>query len=98
MSSTPSPDDECGVCGATRENHGDKNHEFSIEGVLTPKKAPAAPRQMAPSPRAAALGADPVARLVIRLVERLAQKGLLDGEDMLKIFGGEDASDRGQTP
>jgi hypothetical protein len=53
---------------------------------------------MAPSPRAAALGADPVARLVIRLVERLAQKGLLDGEDMLKIFGGEDASDRGQTP
>lgn len=85
-----SPDDRCGVCDETRENHGDKNHEFNLEGILIEKKAPQPPRAMAPAVRG--LSSDPVTRLVLRLVERLVAQGILKGDDMLYIFGGDDAS------
>ncbi len=92
-SSQPKADDVCAVCDETRENHGDKQHEFSLDGVLTPKKAGPPPRREPPQERGAqpspaqVLGNDPVARLQIRLIERMVAKGLLDGEDMLYIFG-----------
>lgn len=87
------PDDICGVCNETRENHGDKQHKFSIEGILEEKDPPAPPRQAPPrergqSPEAAALGRDPVAGLVLRLIETLVQKEVLKGDDLVKLFGG----------
>lgn len=97
MTSSPIPkaEDPCGVCEETRENHGDKNHEFNINGQLIPKKAGPPPQTQAPQRRSAPgeqLSKDPVARLQIRLIERLVAKELIDSEDMLYIFGGSDAS------
>lgn len=98
-----SPDDECGVCGTQRDQHGDMNHEFNLDGVLIRKKAPPSASEEAPRTReeaaqsreAGVLAKDPTTRLTLRLVERLVAKGLFDGEDMLYIFGGKDAPDRG---
>ncbi len=92
-----SPDDLCGVCSTKRDEHGDKNHEFNLEGELIPKKKPEPARQSAPQPRGSGLNNDPVARLQIRLVERLVSKGLLEGDDLVYIFGGENENHRGQT-
>jgi len=88
-SSPPKADDVCEVCCETRENHGDKQHEFSLDGVLKTKKAPEPPRNQPPRERGAAgaLAQDPVARLQIRMIERLVAKGMLDGEDLMYIFG-----------
>ena len=98
-SSTVSPDDECGVCGTTRENHGDKHHEFDIDGNLRPKKKAEPARQQAPQTAAGqALARDASTQVVLRLVERLVAKQLLSGDDLLYIFGGGDnASNRGSA-
>lgn len=95
-----SPDDECLVCGTTRENHGDLNHEFSTDGQLVPKKSGAAPRQTPPMPRTAegaALQKDPTNNLLLRLIERLVAKDLLQGQDLLYMFGATDAPYRRDT-
>lgn len=89
-SSQPKADDVCAVCDETRENHGDKQHEFSLDGVLKPIKQGAPARSEPPRERTAAgvaLGNDPVARLQVRLIERMVAKGLFDGEDLMYIFG-----------
>jgi len=86
-----SPDDLCGVCEITRENHGDSHHEFSLEGVLIAKKPGPTPRQQPPgkmSPVAQQMSQDLGINMSLRLVSRLIGKGLLDGEDLLYIFGG----------
>lgn len=94
-----SPDDQCGVCGTIREEHGDKHHEFNLEGMLIDKKPGPPPRNTPPQPRGAGvespLSQDPVARLQVRLIERLVAKGLLSGEDLLYIFGAGNADSRG---
>lgn len=89
---TVSADDVCEVCGETRENHGDKKHKFSIDGQLIPIEPGPKPSN---TPPARAVANDPVARLHLRLVERLVAKGIFDGTDLLYIFGGADASSDG---
>lgn len=90
-----SPDDLCGVCEITRENHGDPRHQFSIEGDLIPvesgppaRATPPRERGEALSPQAAAVNRDPLTGLTLRLIEVLTAKELLSGEDLVKIFGG----------
>lgn len=95
----PSADDICGVCAETRENHGDKRHQFSIDGVLIALKPAPMPKNLAPTPRGQVVGNDPVARMVLRMVERLIAKGVLEGDDLVHIFGGERSEDSGrETP
>lgn len=89
-SSTVSPDDPCAICGTTRENHGDRKHKFSIDGSLNPLDPPA-PRRQAPTPAGQALAKDPTTAMTLRLVEVLIQKGVLLGDDLIHIFGGEKA-------
>lgn len=88
--------DICGVCETQRDQHGDKMHEFNVLGTLIPKAEPEAPRQSPPQLKgdelksaAQVLGSDPVARLQLRLITRLVNKGLLDGNDLVHIFGGD---------
>lgn len=90
-----SSDDICVFCGVAREDHGDKNHKFSTnpDAQLETLAPPPPPRNTPPQRASAGVGGpqlsnDPVARLQIRLIERMVAKGLLDGEDMLYIFGG----------
>lgn len=92
------PDDQCTVCGTTRDMHGDKQHGFTTDPeapFLAVKPGPE-PRNTPPQSRASArptapagveLARDPVARLQLRLTERLVSKGLLNGEDLMYIFG-----------
>lgn len=85
--------DECGVCGTTREDHGDKQHKFSMEGILTPLDPPPKPRQQPPvakgemSPEAQVLSKDPTTQVMLRMVNRMVAKGLFDGADLMYIFG-----------
>lgn len=88
------PDEECGVCGTTREQHGDKNHKFSVDGVLEPLDPKPVPRALPPGVRG---GVDPSTRVVLRLVEVLIAKGVLDGQDLVHVFGGDSAPDRGPS-
>lgn len=95
-SPVPKANDICGVCAETRENHGDKQHEFSIDGVLKKlspapqaKSTPPAERGSAPAQQ---LSNDPIARLQVRLIERLVAKGILEGDDLIYIFGGGNVS------
>ena len=86
-----SPDDTCGVCDETRENHGDKNHEFNIEGNLVPKKPAEPPRQTAPKERGEApspKGVEEMEKAFLRLNEVLIEKGILDARDIVRILGG----------
>lgn len=94
------PDDLCGVCDTTRENHGDMNHVFSIDGNLQTLPQRPHPRQQPPrekgekthaslSAEASAISRDPVTSMSLRLIERLIAKNILNGEDLLIIFGGE---------
>lgn len=96
MTTSNNPDDPCGVCQTQRDEHGDKMHEFNLLGYLIPKAEPEAPRQSPPQLKgdelksaAQVLGSDPVARLQLRLITRLVNKGLLDGADLVHIFGGD---------
>jgi len=91
-------DDRCGVCQETRENHGDKHHQFDIEGMLKPLQKPEVGRQAAPSPRRAdEMAKDPVAQVMLRLIEVLGNKGILTPYDNIYIFGGGNyAPDRGE--
>lgn len=93
------PDEACVHCGITRENHGDMQHVFSREGEpLRKKEAPPTPQSLPPTPAGRAAAGDPTTRLVLRLIESLVDKGILDGLDMIKIFGGTDAPASGRTP
>lgn len=101
MDSRPHPDQVCAVCGGKRDEHGDKNHLFSLDGQLIPKAPGLPPRRKAPRERQ--LGTDmpdrddPVARLTLRMIERMVVKGQLNESDLFAIFGGTHAPDRGQA-
>lgn len=89
------PDDPCGVCDTTRENHGDMRHKFSLEGHLEVMPEPAPPRAEAPklkgetmSPEAQKVAQDPTAHVILRLVELMVEKELLSGDELMYILGG----------
>ena len=87
-----SPDDECSICGTTRDMHGDRNHRFNMDGVLLPLEKGPKPRQEAPKLRSEATQAgvekpDAHAAL-LRMTEVLITKGVLDARDVLYILGG----------
>lgn len=87
----PSPDEECQLCGVTRENHGDSNHEFSTDGQLRPVKRGEPPRKEAPrerDPNHSPKGVEEMEKAFLRLNEVLLEKGILDGRDLIKILGG----------
>lgn len=94
---TLDPDERCGVCEIARAEHGDMQHEFNLEGDLIPKKPSPPPRNTPPelrdnspvmSPKAKKLAEDPSTQVMLRLIERLTARGLLQGEDLQYIFGG----------
>lgn len=85
------PDETCALCGTTRENHGDAHHEFSEDGTLVMKKKPEPPRQPAPKERDSTPATEQIkAKAFTMLVEILAEKGLLDTKDVIRIFGAAD--------
>lgn len=83
-----SPDDVCGVCSNTRENHGDMQHKFSVDGVLQKLDPPAPPRQQPPRHRDDPKPQDMEHGYVLRLTEVLIDKGILDARDLLRVMGG----------
>lgn len=99
-----SPDDICGVCDVKRDEHGDTKHAFNIEGELIPLAPPPKARNTPPklqgevSLEAQQILRDPLTGPTLRLVEVLIKKNILDGADLMFIFGGGDvAPDRGPT-
>lgn len=78
-----SPYDVCQLCGLTRENHGDSNHEFSIDGQLIPTKPRPEPRQDPPRER---VTQEMKANTLAMLVEILAEKDILNAKDIVRIF------------
>lgn len=82
------PDDICEVCGTKREDHGDKNHKFNSMERVDPRPVP---KNIPPTAKGDAVSRDPLTALHLRLVEKLIAKNLLDGDDLLYIFGGPNA-------
>lgn len=87
------PDDICAVCETKRDEHGDKEHEFNLDGILIPKKKPEPARQAAPRERGEApplkpAGVEEMEKSHLRLIEVLVEKGVLNGFDVVKILGG----------
>lgn len=96
--SNPLPDDVCQVCSETRENHGDKLHHFSTDGQLVSKTPPPAPKNTPPTPAGSALARDPLVGPLLRLVEQLVSKGILEPQDLVRIFGGGDGNPNPANP
>lgn len=91
MSAPLSPDEECGVCGTQRDQHGDKQHQFNLDGQLIPLKPAEPPRQTAPRERDPNLkpsGVEEQHKAFLRLNEVLLEKGVIDGSDLIRILGG----------
>lgn len=87
-----SPDDLCLVCNTKRDEHGDKNHQFSLTSdVPIPLKPGEPPRQQAPrerDPNAKPSGVEELEKAFLRLNEVLLEKGVIDGRDLIQILGG----------
>lgn len=101
MKMTNSPDDLCGVCQNRRDEHGDVNHKFSLEGRLEKLEPAPPPREQAPvhrdDPKMPMMpgGNINLAQAIsmehnfsLRLMETLVDKGLLDAKDVIHILGG----------
>lgn len=91
MSAPLSPDEECGVCGAQRDQHGDKQHQFNLDGQLIPLKPAEPPRQTPPRERGsmpAPSGVEEQHKAFLRLNEVLLEKGVINGQDLIRILGG----------
>lgn len=88
-SSKVSPTDRCGVCETIREEHGDKNHEFNLDGQLLPIKKGEPPRQSAPQPKGSTPKVDDLqaANLGLRIIDRLVTKGIFDAVDLMYVLG-----------
>lgn len=84
-----SPDDVCILCYTKRDQHGDRQHKFSLDGQLEKIDPPAPPRQVPPvSDIAHQLANQMSTQLVLKLVERMVAKDMLTADDMLYIFSG----------
>jgi len=89
--------DVCQICGATKEEHSGYEHIFSLDGSLKAKSATKQP----PPIQNASLVTNHLSGLILRLIETLAAKGLLDARELAYIFGREAdnvPSDRGEAP
>lgn len=83
-----SPEDQCEVCLVTRENHGDKNHKFSEDGVLVPLE-PAKPAENAPPARRGEKEERlPTPANFVALLDILISKDLLNAYEVAYILGG----------
>lgn len=91
------PDDLCAICETRRDEHGDKNHKFSTDGILIQVKPGDNPKSAPPTNPNNPLNRDPLTPVILRLVERMIQAGLLEGDDLQYIFGGGDAGTRGSA-
>lgn len=96
QANTPNPDELCVLCNVTRVNHGDARHEFSVDGSLRNKQTPPAPKNQPPRVQGELSRDELVTKLsedfhtngFLRMVEVLADKGLLESPDILYIFSG----------
>lgn len=97
-----SPDDTCEVCGTKRDEHGDRMHQFSMDGQLIelkPGPEGRKPPQTKEEAEAEQLKNLPnIGRAFATLVEVLAEKKinfdgvnrpLLDAKDIIRIFSGQ---------
>lgn len=87
------PDETCGLCGIARDQHGDKAHQFSSDGLLVPTR----PKKEEQVVRHTPPNSQEQLNMNMRLIERLIAKGLLDGDDLVYIFGGINAVPRGES-
>lgn len=83
-----SPDEVCAVCQTTRENHGDKNHEFDANDSFPrlkkqpePEK-PAQPSLGGPTKQ----GPTPSEMAMLELIEVLAEKQILNNKDLIRVL------------
>lgn len=82
-----SPDDVCQVCHDTRENHGDRMHQFSEDGQLVVKEPPKPPTVPAPKTRVEQqLDTQQLGDSFATLLEVLAEKGVLQAPDIIRIL------------
>lgn len=84
------PDEVCSICPNTRENHGDMNHEFNTEGQLIQKKKAPEPRAKAPEHRddPKPRDGDPNSRAIATMLEVLAEKGIFEPRDIIRVLQG----------
>ena len=85
------PDDVCLLCSLQRDQHGDSQHKFSLDGQLIPVEQGPTPKKQPPKERAdlvSNMQQSMEANAVLRLTEVLIEKGVLDGKDTLYIFSG----------
>lgn len=88
-------DDLCGVCGTQRDQHGDKNHVFRLDDMLIPIAPGPDPKKTPPRHRDDESSRPPtregpnVGRAFATLVEVLAEKGIVDHKDIIRIFSGQ---------
>lgn len=86
-----SPDDVCALCNTKRDEHGDMNHQFSLDGQLIPiRKGPEGvkPPQTREEATQAASNLPDVGRAFATLVEILAEKEIVNAKDIIRIFSG----------
>lgn len=86
-SNIPDQDEECKVCGTTRENHGDKNHQFNpIDDSLIPLKPRPEPTRQPPKHRDDVVAEAIKAESFATLLEVLAEKNILNEKDIIRIL------------
>lgn len=70
-------------CGLTKAVHADRNHEFSSEGQLIPKRQQPPARRVSTTPESSLTAA-----MMTRLLAVLMKKGILDEVDLSFVTGG----------
>ena len=86
------PDDICGVCDTKRDEHGDMNHEFNLDGQLIPFKRGEPPKREAPRPAGGGVEnrTPDSAQAFARLMDIMVRKEMLTASELVYIFGGVD--------
>lgn len=89
MSSTVvSHKDVCLVCGLERDQHGDVHHRFNmLDDQLIPINPGSVRREEPPKSKTEAHVEEQIrAKSLATLVEVLAEKGILDSKDIIRIL------------
>lgn len=97
----PNYNDICLVCGTQRDEHGDRNHQFSLTSDVPVPLKPGPPGRKPPQTKEEAQATQnlpDVGRALATLVEVLAEKKInfdgvnrpiLDTKDIIRIFSGQ---------